>query len=126
MIQPWAGGIFVTGNAYIQGFTALVISTESVDPTLYTADLGVGYRIYQGNIDDVITSLTPTIEGHLTTSLDNTNRNSDIYFPDLFVLTGGVHIGLCNKAYLTIGAGLPVAGPRQYDYEILCQLNYRF
>jgi hypothetical protein len=126
LIQPWIGGILVMGDAYALGFSSIIASTASPDPTLYTLDLGVGYRIYQSHDNSsILTSITPTFEGHLTTSLNN-NQNSQIIFSDQFILTGGVHLGLFNRAYFTIGGAVPVTGGRLNDFEVIAQFNYRF
>jgi hypothetical protein len=127
LIQPWVGGIVVMGDAYALGFSSVVASTGSPDPTLYTLDLGVGYRIYQSqDKNDVVTSLTPTLEGHLTTALGNNNSSSLIQFGDQFIVTGGVHIGLFDQAYFTIGGAVPLTGSKFNDFEVIAQFNYRF
>ena len=126
LIQPWVGGIVVMGDAYALGFSSVIASTGSPDPTLYTLDMGVGYRIYQSqNADTMLTSITPTVEGHLTTAFGN-NSNSDIVFGDQFIVTGGVHIGLFNQAYFTVGGAVPLTGGRLNDFEVIAQFNYRF
>lgn len=127
LFQPWVGGIAVMGDAYALGFSSLIASTDSRDPSLgYTLDVGVGYRVYQSNADDLITSITPTIESHYTTSFGN-NRNSDrVNVGDQVILTGGVHLGLMNQAYLTIGGAVPITGGRLNDFEVVAQFNFRF
>ena len=126
LIQPWVGGIAVMGDAYALGFSSIIASTDSRDPTLYTLDVGVGYRIFQSNTDDLITSITPTIEGHLTTSFDNNHNFNGVNLSDQLIITGGVHIGLMNQAYLTIGGAVPITGGRLNDFEVIAQFNYRF
>jgi hypothetical protein len=46
--------------------------------------------------------------------------------PDQFTLTAGVHIGLWNRAWLTLAAATPVSGPRTNDFEIIAQFNILF
>lgn len=127
LIQPWLGFIFNADRLYVHGFTSYVHSTDSADVNLYTADVGVGFRLYQGCEDAILTSIIPTVEAHANIPLDGSDRyTSTIYFPDSIVLTGGVHIGLCNRSFLTLGAGLPITGPRPYGAEYLAQYNLRF
>ena len=100
--------------------------TDSREPTLYTLDAGFGYRIYQSNEDQFITSITPVIEVHLTTSLGNNNRADSVQFSDQVIITGGVHIGLMNRAYFTVGGAVPLTVGRLNDFEVIAQFNYRF
>jgi len=127
LIQPWVGGILVMGDAYAIGFSSVIASTASVDPTLYTLDVGAGYRIYQStDADSILTSITPTLEGHLTTALNNNNANSQVIFGDQVIMTAGVHLGLFNRAYFTVGGAIPLTGSRFNDFEVIAQFNYRF
>jgi hypothetical protein len=105
------------------------VPTQGSDPTLYFADLGVGYWLYRAGCDSDrgLTAVVPTVEAHMNTSLDNSSRNtSQVYFPDYLVVMGGVHVGLFNSAWLTLAGGLPVTGPRPYRQEYQCMLNVRF
>jgi hypothetical protein len=126
IFQPWVGGIWNADALYVLGFSSVIIPTEAQLPTLFSNDLGFGYRIYQSN-DGAITSIIPTIEGHLTVPLNHSG--SDTFpsgFPDIFDMTAGVHIGLWNRAYLTLAAATPLTGPRPYDFELIAQFNFRW
>jgi hypothetical protein len=127
LIQPWLGGICNADNFYFLGFSSLVVPTETKDSTLLSTDIGIGYRAFQCN-EGTITSIIPTIEGHLTDPLNHTGINNGglTGFPDVFTLTAGVHIGLCNQADLTIAGAIPLSGPRPDDFEIIVQFNFRF
>jgi hypothetical protein len=37
-----------------------------------------------------------------------------------------LHIGLCKHSRLTLGAALPVTGPKPCDIEAIAQLNLLF
>jgi hypothetical protein len=110
----------------VLGFTSLIVPSEAELPTLFTNDIGVGYRVYQ-NCDGTISSIVPTLEGHLTVPLNHSGINSGATgFPDIYNLTAGFHIGLCNRAFLTIAAAIPLTGPKPDDFEILAQINFRW
>jgi hypothetical protein len=129
IFQPWAGGIMNIDRFYVLGFTGVAIPTDSRDVTFMFADVGLGYRLFTACDDDrVLTSVLPTFEFHSTIPLNHNGLDSggDVVFSNQFVLTAGVHLGLCNRAFLTVAGAIPVAGPRPYNYEILTQLNFRF
>jgi hypothetical protein len=70
--------------------------------------------------------IIPTVELHLTTPLNNRNRtNSLVFAPDIFAITGGVHLQY-GRAILTIGTSTPLTGPKPYAVEGIAQLNLRF
>jgi hypothetical protein len=126
LFQPWAGFILNVENFYTHGFTGVIIPTDSRDVTLYSIDLGVGYRLYQTDEDRLITAIIPTFEGHFNTPFSNAGPTDLVYFPEGVFLTGGVHFGLYNRAWFTLGAVIPVTGPQLYDVEFMGQLNVRF
>jgi hypothetical protein len=126
LLQPYMGFIYNQNRLYALGFSSIVAPTDGRDVTFMSNDLGLGYRAYQACDNQAITALTPTIEAHLTTPLNHRSADSVIFVPDQLTLTGGVHIGLWNRTYLTLGMAVPVTGPRPYDFEVLGQLNVRF
>jgi hypothetical protein len=125
-IQPYIGGQYNAESFYFLMFTAVIIPTESQLPTLFTNDIGVGYRIYQ-NCDGALSAIIPTIEGHLTAPINHRGADTPVVgFPDIYDVTAGCHFGLFNRAYLTLATSIPVTGPRPYDFELLAQLNFRW
>jgi hypothetical protein len=129
LLQPYLGYIWTSGDFYVQGFSAVIVPTDSRDVTLLTNDLGVGYRLYRNNSSEsLITELTPTVEGHLTNPLNHRGLDSsgDVGFPDIFVLTTGVHVGVGRNAVLTTGFAVPLTGPKPFDFEGIVQFNFRF
>ncbi len=127
LIQPWVGGIWNQNDFYLLGFSSMIIPTETKDAALLSNDFGVGYRAYQCN-SGTLTSITPTIEGHLTNALNHNGVDSGLTgFPDaVFTVTAGVHFGLWNQATLTVAGAVPVSGPRPDDFEIIVQFNLKF
>jgi hypothetical protein len=126
LLQPWAGFILSMDDIYTHGFTSLIIPTQSQDITLYTIDVGVGYWLYRGDDDSLVTGIIPTLEAHLNIPFSSAGPSSLIYFPDSLFLTAGSHFQLVNQAWLTLAAAIPVTGPQLYDVEFVAQFNLRF
>jgi hypothetical protein len=129
LLQPYTGFIYNFERFYTQGFTSLTVPTDSRDVTLLTNSIAVGYYLYRAPYpEDVwISYLVPTIEGHSTTPLNHRGSDSfPIGFPDLFVLTNGLHIGVGRSSNLTVGMAVPLTGPKLYNFEAFAQLNWRF
>jgi len=133
LVQPWAGFVVVSDRVIVQGFSALVLPTKSIDSRLWANDLGIGYRLYT-NADScaTLTAVVPALEAHLLTPLSNIGvgrvqgGQSQVGTPDMLVLTAGVHLGLWNRAWLTFGAATPVTGTRLFNYEGTVMLNVLF
>ncbi|MBX7102495.1 MAG: hypothetical protein K1X57_00335 [Gemmataceae bacterium] len=125
MLQPWVGGYRSWDRLYVHGFSSIAVPTDSRDLTLWFNDIGVGYFLYQAPEDQLITYLTPTVECHINTPLDN-HRDGGIFASDSVFFTGGVHIGIGRRAVLTLGAATPVTGPRPNQVEATAQLNWFF
>jgi hypothetical protein len=126
LFQPYVGGYFNCESLYVLMFTALIVPSESQLATLFTNDIGVGYRVYH-NCDGALSDIIPTIEGHLTAPINHRGTDTGVAgFPDIYDITAGFHIGLFNRAYLTLASSIPITGPRPYDFELLAQLNFRW
>lgn len=125
LLQPWVGFILGMDDFYTHGFSSLIVPTDSKDIVLYTLDLGIGYRLYQNN-DRLLSAVIPTFETHVNIPFSNAGPQDLIYFPDMVVLTAGVHFGIAGRSWLTLGAAVPVTGPQLYDAEFVAQFNLRF
>jgi hypothetical protein len=129
LFQPYAGAIcHVNSDLYAQGFSSMVIPSRTDFPTVVYNDIGVGYRIYRCNSDSMLTSVIPTVEGHLQTPINHTGVSStgDVFAINQLSVTAGVHLGLWDRAYLTIAANTAVMGPRPYDVELIAQFGLKF
>jgi hypothetical protein len=128
LIQPWSGFIYNWERVYTQGFSSLIIPTDARDSLISSSSVSFGYWLYRSTAPDaLLTYITPVIEGHTTIGL--THRGLDQVlagFPDTFVLTNGVHIGLGQRANLALGVGVPLTGPSPFNIEALAQLNWQF
>jgi hypothetical protein len=126
LFQPYVAFLWNLENLYVQGFVSVVIPTDSRDVTFLFNDIGVGYAIYRGTPDRLLTLIAPTVEAHVTTPLDNRQIDAPLRGSDLVVLTEGLHFGFRRNSTLTIGAATPVTGPRLFDVEAIAQFNWRF
>jgi len=130
LLQPYVGWIYNVDRLYLLGFSSAVIPTDDRDAVLLTNSLGVGYRMYEAapNEGGWLTSITPTVEAHLTDPLSKrgVNPTSPIGYPDILAITAGVHYGLGERSILTSAIVTPVVGPKPYDWEAVVQLNFRF
>jgi hypothetical protein len=126
ILQPFGGGRWTFDRLYLQGFTSIAVPT---DPRVVTAmfnDVAVGYWLYRGRGERFLSAVIPTLEAHVTTPLNHRGALDPIIVPDVVALTAGVHLGLSNRAMLTLGAAVPVTGPRIYPIEAVAQFNLRY
>lgn len=128
LLQPYTGFIYNWERLYAQGFASIIVPTDSRDALVTTSSLAFGYWLYRGTDPNaLVTYISPVIEGHSTVALSHRGLNQALIgFPDAFVLTNGVHIGLGQRSNLALGIGVPLSGPKIFDVEALAQLNWRF
>jgi hypothetical protein len=128
LIQPFAGYILnMSEDCYVHGFLSLEVPTDSRDVVLLSNDLAVGYWLKRNQRDGYINSIVPTLEAHINTPLNHRGSSaSPIGLPDIFNITGGVHVILQNGWTISSAIGAPLSGPRPNDIEGILQLNIRF
>jgi hypothetical protein len=129
VLQPFVAYLY-GGDFYVQGFSSLAVPTDSNDVTLFFNDVGVGYFLYQAPASGhLLTAIVPTVEAHFNTPLNHRgtpNLRDPVRQSDIVDLTGGVNFGFADRAWLAVGAAVPVTGPRPFDFEILVQLRLWF
>ena len=127
LFQPFVGFYRGYGDFFVEGFSSVLLSTDSQDPTLMFNDISVGYRVYRNPQAPIVTGVSSVLEAHVTTPLENRDADSlGIAVPDILSFTAGLHIDLGTRSELSIGWNVPFTGPRPYNSEALVQLNYRF
>ena len=126
LIQPWFGYIVNSQRFFVHAFHSVVVPTDARDVTLLFNDVGINFWLYRGSPDRMLNFVVPMVEAHVTTPLNHRSADGPIFFPDLVVMTGGVHLGLARNATLSLGVATPVTGPRVYDIEAFMQLNWRY
>jgi hypothetical protein len=123
LLQPYFGYLWNLGRGFLEGYTSVIVPTDSRDVTVLFNDVGIGYSLAQRG-DAFLTFIAPVVEAHVTTPLDHRNADAVINVPDLVDLTAGVHLGFCRRSVLSVGVATPVTGPRPFDVEAIAQLNY--
>jgi hypothetical protein len=126
LLQPYLGYIVNQGPFYVEGFSSVVVPTDSRDVTLLFNDVSINYWLYRGPPHQTLRFVIPTLEAHVTTPLDHRSTLDPIFAPDLLVLTAGVHVGLGCASTLSLGVATPTLGQRAFDIEALAQFNWRF
>ena len=131
LLQPYVGYLRTGhgGDAFVQGFSAVVVPTDASDVTLITNSVGVGYFVYRSPTG-FLTSVVPVAELHVTTPLTHRDRDrgpsSDITFPDTVTALGGVHLTFGRATTLGFASGAPLTGPRPFSLQATVSLNHRF
>jgi hypothetical protein len=72
-----------------------------------------------------LAGIAPTVEAHVTTPLRR-SRTEAVRVLDTCVITGGVRFSLWDLATLGVACGVPVTGPKPFEWEMLTQLNLNF
>jgi hypothetical protein len=130
LFQPFVGFFFAADRAYIQGFSAIEVPTNSSDLTMYYNDIGVGYFLYRNEDPHAfLSAFVPTFELHVNTPLNH--RGALRAFdpngtPDVVDLTYGTNIYFQRNTVLSLGVATPVTGPRPFAYEFMALLNIYF
>jgi hypothetical protein len=127
IFQPYVGGIWHFGDAYVVNFTSLAVPTDSRDITLFFESIGVGYKLYHSEDPDAyLTSIVPQAELHVNVPLNHEGLDSlPIGFSTSVDFTGGCYF-TCHRATIGLAAGTPLTGPKPYGVEGVATLNYRF
>lgn len=127
VIQPFVGGIGTFGRAYGQFFTSLAVPTDSRDTTYFFNSVQLGYQLFRNPDARFVRSVTPLVELHINTPLDNRGLNKlPIGAYDVIGFTGGATIGLGSRSFLNIGSNVPVTGPRPYAMEAMAHFNLNY
>lgn len=126
LLQPWIGYIVNFDGFYLHAFHSAVVPTDSRDVMLLFNDLGLGYWLFRGDGDRILSFIVPTLELHVTTPLNNRSDDAPITCPDLVVVTAGAHLGIFRNSVLSLGVGTPISGPYTYGVEAFVQFNRRY
>jgi hypothetical protein len=132
-LQPYVGFLWNTDNCYVHGFSSIAVPTLSADAIYMFNDVGVGYWLCRAPEGDrLLRAVVPTFEVHVNTPLNHRNgfqpgpSLGPTIGEDLLDLTAGAHLVFRNGSTLTVGASVPVTGPKPDDFEIIAQFNLRF
>jgi hypothetical protein len=126
ILQPFLGYVYNFDNFYLQGFSSLAVPTDARDVTFFFNDVAFGYWLVRNDGRDGRTGIVPTLELHVNTPLNHRGALvTPIGFSDQVNVTGGVHF-LLPRVIIGAAVGTPLVGPKPYDVEAICTLNYRF
>jgi hypothetical protein len=127
LLQPYLGYILTRGDWFVQGFSSLVVPTESDDVLLYAQSLALGNVLYR-RPGATLSGIYPVFETHLNTPLTNRglSGSSSVVFPDNVTLLGGTFFEFYSRSTLGFAAGAPVTGPRPFSLQATAQLSVRF
>lgn len=128
LLQPFIGYIYKREQFFVQGFSSVIVPTDTRDVTILFNDVSFGYEAYRNpNRDSLLTSVTPVFELHMNDPLNHRGAfGQPVGISDILVLTAGSHIGLGRGSMLTFGVGTPVTGPKPFTVEGVVQFNYNF
>jgi len=115
IVQPFMGYRWRADRFYVHGFTSVAVPTNEHDVTSLFNDVGIGYWLYRGSPDRLLSAVIPTFEAHVTTPLNHRQLTDPVTGIDILALTSGVHLGLGSRSMLTLGVVAPVTGPRPYN-----------
>jgi hypothetical protein len=126
LLQPYLGYIWSRGDFFVQGFSSIVIPTDSDDVTFWANDIAVGYYVYRAQ-GQFLSAIVPVFEAHLNDPLNHRGTQVDpAGFVDNLTLLGGTHFWFRDQTTLGFAVGAPVTGPRPYSLQATVQLNVRF
>jgi hypothetical protein len=129
-IQPFLGYYLNCRGFFLQGFSALDVPVNYLDPLLMYNDVGIGYYLRRDTDPGrFVTAIAPTFEVHVNTPLNH--RDAYNLFdkgatPDIVNLTFGLNIEFLFRSVLTLGVVESVTGPRPFDIEAVALFNWRF
>jgi hypothetical protein len=126
LLQPYVGWIVNFKRVYLLGFSSIVVPTDIRDVTFLSNDIAIGYNLYS-NPGAFVSSIVPTIEGHLTTPLNHRGSESEpIGLQDIFDMTCGTRFGIYDHASVGLSLVFPLTGPKPFDCEFQAAFTWRF
>ena len=125
LLQPWAGFVKLFDRGYVQGISNLIVPTDSRDVTLWGNSVAIGYWLYRAPTDRLLTGITPTVEVHVRTPLNNRDPNGNVFFQDQVNVTTGAHFRF-NRAVISGALVVPLVGPKPFDVEAVAYASYWF
>ncbi len=148
-LQPWAAGLWVWDRFFVHEYFGILIPTDDRVSTFINNNLTIGYNLFE-NRSGTISSITPVFGMQLLLPVNHINNSvgstvttipADITcigpfptdqipgldsfsFPSQVFLSGGLQIGLGERALFSAGVVVPVAGPRGYEIGVTAGLTY--
>ena len=125
LFQPFLGFIRNYDRGFAQGFGSIVVPNRADDTTILFNSIGVGYWLYREPDNRFLTGITPVAELHVSTPLNNRSPNDVLYFQDQANITTGSYFSF-RRLLVGTAFGIPMVGPRPWNFEWILNMNYRF
>lgn len=126
LVQPFLGYIWRAADWYLQGFSSVVVPTDSRDVTLLTNGGQLGYILYR-NPGSFLSAAIPTAELHVNTPLNHRGAQVDpVGFVDQVTLLGGSQFLIRERSGIGFSVGAPLTGPRPFSLQGTLQFNFWF
>jgi len=126
LFQPFVGYLWNQGDLFLHAFHSIMVPTDSDDVTMLFNDIAVGYWLYRGKGEQLLTGVIPTFEVHVNTPLNHRPPGDLQVYRDIVNLTAGAHLEFKRRYLLGIALATPVTNPRPFDFEVIANFNYRF
>lgn len=149
--QPYAAGLWVADRFFFHEYFGVIVPTDGRVATFINNNLTMGYNIYE-NRGSFLTSITPTFGVQLLLPVNHVNNSASptttvvpanitcigpfptdqlpgfdsLGFPSQVFLNAGAQFGLGERALLSAGVVVPVAGPRGYEIGVSVGLSYLY
>lgn len=128
LLQPYVGYILTSdsGRAFAQGFSSVIVPTDSNDVTFMANSLDLGYKAVRFDTGRLAT-IIPVAEFHVNTPLNHRGVGTEpVGFVDSLTVLGGTHFLFRSGAAVGFAVGAPVTGPRPFSLQATFQANFRF
>jgi hypothetical protein len=125
LIQPYLGFIKNSGNWFAQGFSSLIVPTDSDELMVWFNSVGVGYWVYRGNGTGWLNGIIPITEVHVNTPLNHRDPGDASFIYDQVSLTSGAHFVL-GRSVVGTAVNVPISGPRPWNIEAVLTWNVRY
>jgi hypothetical protein len=71
LLQPFVGYLWNRGDFFLHAFHSVMVPTDSDDVTMLFNDIAVGYWLFRGEGEQLLTGVIPTFEVHVNTPLNH-------------------------------------------------------
>lgn len=124
VFQPFLGYAWRWPRFFIQGFSSVMVPSDSRDVSILFDDVSVGFQQAAAP-----SRVVPMLELHVNTPLTDRDPAQDPHYRDSVDFTGGVNVSVGGRSSVAFGVGVPLKpreSPRLFDVEALARLNIRF
>ena len=124
LFQPYLGYAWRWPQFFVQGFSSVMVPSDSRDVTILFDDVGIGFQPASR-----ASWVVPMLELHVNTPLTDRDATEALHYRDSIDFTAGAHLNIRPRWSAAFGVGVPLkprTSPRLFDVEALAHLNVRF